>query len=136
MPHCILEYSANVVDCPDLRRLFSELHELLISTGLFEREAIKSRAIRHDDFVVGDGDPRRAFVALNIVILSGRPDEAKVRITDGALELLKRFFGESIAEQKCNITVQVSELHRGSYRRFTSRPAAPPNPRPGGRTGA
>jgi len=125
MPHCILEYSANVVDCPDLRRLFSELHDVLISTGLFEREAIKSRAIRHDDFVIGDGDPRRAFVALNIVILSGRPDDAKARITDGALVLLKRFFCETIAEQKCNITVQVSELHRESYRRFTSRPGGP-----------
>jgi 5-carboxymethyl-2-hydroxymuconate isomerase len=123
MPHCTLEFSGNVIDCPDLRRLFSELHDVLTSTGLFEREAIKSRAIRYDDYFIGDGDPHRAFVALDVSILSGRPDDAKARITEGALDLLKRHFAESIAEQICNITVQVSELHRSSYRRFTSEAA-------------
>jgi len=120
MPHCTLEFSSNVMDCPDLRKLFSELHDVLASTGLFDREAIKSRAIRHDDYLIGDGDRHRAFVALDVSILSGRPDDAKARITDGALELLKQHFAESIAEQTCNITVKVSEIHRSSYRRFAS----------------
>jgi len=117
MPHCILEYSSNIVDRPDPTRLLTDIHEALASTSLFSLADIKSRIIRHDAYVVGDGAPERSFVTLNIQIFGGRSDEAKGRITDAATEVLKRAFPESLRRQKCSLTVQVSEIHRPSYRR-------------------
>ncbi len=120
MPHCILEYSANVVDQPDTTRLLMEIHDTLMATGLFTLADIKSRAIRHEQYVIGDGDPERAFVTLNIQILQGRSDEVKAQISEAALEVLKRAFPESLRQRKCSLTVQVSEIHRPSYRRLLS----------------
>ncbi len=120
MPHCILEYSANVVEQPDMTRLLMDIHGALMATGLFTLADIKSRAIRHEQYLIGDGDPARAFVTLNVQILEGRSDEVKAQISEAALEVLKRAFPESLQQRKCSLTVQVSEIHRPSYRRHLS----------------
>jgi 5-carboxymethyl-2-hydroxymuconate isomerase len=120
MPHCILEYSANIVDQPDMDRLFIDIHDTLMATGVFNLDDIKSRAIRHEEYFLGDGDPERAFVTLNVQILSGRSDDVKAQITEAAIEVLKRSFPESLRQRKCSLTVQVSEIHRESYRRYLS----------------
>jgi len=120
MPHCILEYSANVVDQPDMTRLLVDIHDAIMATGLFTLADIKSRAIRHEQYVIGDGDTERAFVTLNVQILEGRSDEVKAQISEAALEVLKRAFPESLRQRKCSLTVQVSEIHRPSYRRYLS----------------
>ncbi|PKN30109.1 MAG: 5-carboxymethyl-2-hydroxymuconate isomerase [Deltaproteobacteria bacterium HGW-Deltaproteobacteria-21] len=117
MPHCILEYSANVVDRPDVTRLLKEIHDALMATGLFTLTDIKSRVLRHEQYFIGDGDPDRAFVTLNVQILQGRSDEVKAQISEPALQVLKRAFPETLRQRKCSLTVQVSEIHRPSYRR-------------------
>ena len=120
MPHLTLEYSENIPHKPDLRNLLSELHELLVATGEFERASIKSRAVERDVFVVGDGAPEGAFVALEIGILDGRSDEAKAHLSESALDLLAQHFSAALAETRCNITVRVTDLHRASYRKRVS----------------
>jgi 5-carboxymethyl-2-hydroxymuconate isomerase len=122
MPHLILELSANVLDRPGLPQLLRELHEALVATGEFQREDIKSRVVVHDLFLVADGAPRRAFVALEVQILSGRSDEMKALIAEGAHALLMAAFPETLARLRCSVTVQVSDIHRASYRRRTSDP--------------
>ena len=70
---------------------------------------------------MGDGDPSRGFVALDVRILSGRLDEEKGSIGDSALELLVRWFPRTFREGKASFTVQITDLHRESYRRRSSR---------------
>jgi 5-carboxymethyl-2-hydroxymuconate isomerase len=120
MPHCILEYSANVPDRPDLGRVLGDLHAALMATGEFTLADIKSRAVRHEQFLIGDGDPARVFVALTVQILSGRSDEAKARISEALLDVLARHYPASLAERRSSLTVQVSDIHRASYRRRLS----------------
>lgn len=117
MPHCILEYSANVVDEPDWSATLADLHRVLMASGLFVLDDIKSRAVRRDDFLVGDGRSDRAFVALEIQILSGRTDEVKGKICDAALQLLVRAFPRTVERLTTSVTVQISDIHRPSYRR-------------------
>jgi len=120
MPHCILEYSSNVIDPPEMRRVLLEINSALAQTGLFKLEDIKSRGIKHRDFVVGDGNPNRAFVTLNIQIFSGRSDEAKAQVSQAAFHVLQTAFSKSLEQQNCSITVQVTDIHRPSYRRNLS----------------
>ncbi len=122
MPHCILEYSANVADRPNFDRLLGDLHEALMSTGQFSLADIRSRVIRHEHFRVGDGDPQRAFVALTVEILDGRGEEAKARVSEATHAVLMRHFPASLAQRTCAVTVQVRDIHRASYRRQTSNP--------------
>jgi 5-carboxymethyl-2-hydroxymuconate isomerase len=120
MPHCILEYSNNVVDQPDFYKLLQQVHEFLAGTGLFKLADIKSRAVRHDLFIVGDGARDRAFVTMNVSIFGGRDDATKAQISQGVLQVLEQHFSRTLAERRCSITVQISDIHRESYAKLAS----------------
>lgn len=122
MPHCILEASDNLLDPPDWQGLLGDLHRTLAGTGLFSEADIKSRVIRHDTFRVADGAPDRAFVTLDVQILEGRTDEVKARISEALLSVLTGAFPRSAAAMRLNVTVQISDLHRPSYRRHQNQP--------------
>jgi len=77
MPHCIFEYSAKIADKPDWPQIIRKIHDNLIATGQFVAEDIKSRVIRHDNYVIGNGEDNQSFVTLNLQILEGRSDEIK-----------------------------------------------------------
>jgi 5-carboxymethyl-2-hydroxymuconate isomerase len=121
MPHLVLECSANVPDRPDLRRVLLDLHEAILASGPFDRKDLKSRAVRHDVFAVADGAGDRAFVALSIAILEGRPDDVKAALADAALDVLVRAFPTLVAAGRGAISVEVRDLHRASYRRVRVR---------------
>ena len=121
MPHCILEYSDNISEKPHIKELLTEINDFLANTGLFNKADIKSRAFCHDTYIVGDGEKDRAFASLNIHILSGRENEAKSRISNGALKILEKSLHLSITEKNCSITVQITDLHRESYARIGGR---------------
>jgi 5-carboxymethyl-2-hydroxymuconate isomerase len=97
-----------------------KVHEKLISTGQFVASDIKSRVIRYEDYVIGNGEENQSFVTLNLQILEGRSDEFKRELPQMALEILVAAFPISLAEQRCSITVQVNEIHRASYQRRVS----------------
>ncbi|HJW43353.1 MAG TPA: 5-carboxymethyl-2-hydroxymuconate Delta-isomerase [Geothrix sp.] len=123
MPHCILEASGNLLDQPDWAGLLRAVNRTLADTGLFTAADIKSRFLRHEVFVVGDDAPgahERSFVTLNVQILSGRGDEVKAQLSEALLPVLAAAFPRSLAGQKLSLTVQISDLHRPSYRRQTS----------------
>lgn len=120
MPHCIFEHSANIADDPDWPRIILNVHEFLVSTGEFVAGDIKSRVLRHENFVIGTGEQNQSFVALNLQILDGRGDDLKRKLAQKALEILVAAFPKSLAEQKCSITVQVTDIHRASYQRHVS----------------
>jgi 5-carboxymethyl-2-hydroxymuconate isomerase len=120
MPHCILEYSANVADSPDFKKLLKRINETLAATGLFVSGDIKSRAIRHELFVVGDGSPDRSFVTLNLQILSGREEAVKAMLAEKLLDVLREAFPSTLRSTRCSLTVQVSDIHKPSYRRVVT----------------
>jgi 5-carboxymethyl-2-hydroxymuconate isomerase len=120
MPHCVFEYSANIADIPNWPQIILKVHEKLISTGQFVAEDIKSRVLKHEDFVIGNGEQNQSFITLTIQILEGRSDDMKRELAQMASEILIEAFPKSLAEQKCSITIQVSEIHRASYQRHVS----------------
>lgn len=115
MPHCILEISDNIVETINKKELLSQINNCLAETGLFNINDIKSRFIVHSDYVIGDGDEKRAFVTLNVAILSGRSAETKSMISNKCLDLLKRSFTESLKKLKFSLTVQFTEMDKESY---------------------
>ncbi len=120
MPHCILEHSSNLLDTPDWTGLLWEINRTLVATGLFTEPDIKGRVVRHETFVIGDGAPDQAFVTLDVQILSGRTDEVKAQLSEALLPTLAAFFPRTRSGMRFSLTVQISELHRPSYRRLTS----------------
>jgi len=118
MPHCILEYSNNIVDKPSASSVFKQIHKSLVATGLFDLLDIKSRTIVHSDFFIGDGNKDRAFATLSIQILSGRDDKTKKTISENCLKILEPFFKNSLKNMKFSLTVQIKEIDKTSYSRI------------------
>ena len=118
MPHCILEYSANVTDRPDLHAVLQAINDVLVTTGLFDPGDIKSRAVAHDTVVIGDGAADRTFVTVDVQMLGGKSDEVKAQLADSVLAVLERAYPETLARTRCSLTVQISDIHRASYRRI------------------
>ena len=115
MPHCILETSDNIVETINKKGLLSRINNCLSETGLFNINDIKSRLVIHNDYFIGDGDQKRAFVTLNVAILGGRSQEIKNMISNKCLELLKSTFNESLKQLKFSLTVQITEMDMESY---------------------
>lgn len=120
MPHCILEASDNLLDQPDWAGLLLEINGTLAATGLFTQADIKSRFLSHGVFAIGDGAADQAFLTLNVQILGGRTDEVKVQLSEALLPLLARACPRTLAQMTCSLTVQITDIHRPSYRRQLS----------------
>ncbi len=110
MPHCILEYSANIPDKVDFPAFFSQLHEALSASGHIDRARLKSRWIRHDSYYVAEGSPRSSFVYLQIALISGRSEEIRKDLGERAFALLKQFFPISSREISCSMTLEMREM--------------------------
>lgn len=117
MPHCILEYSDNIIDKTDNPAILKNIHDILVTTGGFSFNDIKSRAVVHGDYLIGDGDPGRAFIALTISFLGGRQTEFKKKISDQCMEILLKSFPESREKLKLSATVEIRELDKDTYLR-------------------
>ena len=117
MPHCIIEHSDNIKDSTSWATIFKELHKILVDTGEIKESDIKSRAIEHKNFYIGNGNMNKAFITLNIQLLDGRSDEFKKELAQSALILLNKYFEKTFKELHTSITVQISDIHRKSYSR-------------------
>lgn len=117
MPHCIFEYTDNIADDLIWTDIFKEIHAILLATGEWYGADIKSRAIKLDNYYVGNGNPHQAFVSLSIQILAGRSDDLKKSIAESCLKALASHFPLTLKQLQASITVQIVDIHEPSYRR-------------------
>lgn len=115
MPHCVLEYSANIKDSIDYPQFSKRLHALLSSTGHIDPARLKSRRVIHSDFYIGDGAVENAFVYLQVSLLSGRPAEVRQALGKQALDLLLEFFPQSQRDLNCSVTVEMREMDSSTH---------------------
>jgi len=125
MPHLTLHYSANIDGLPDFGRLFGELHRTLAGLTGIDLGSFKSRALRCDEFRVGDGSPANAFAHLDLRLLGGRSVEDRAKWADAAIALLTTHFGEAGPAGGLHITVDLLDLDPDTYRKFVTKGGAP-----------
>ena len=111
MPHLILEYTDNLQF--DVQPLLARLHAELVATGAVNLKGIKSRAIRHTEYRIADGNAEYAFVHVNLLIREGRPFEVQQDATQRVLEVLKEAFGERFETGHLSLSVDIKEMRDG-----------------------
>ena len=121
MPHLVLEHSDNLVEPLDHGALFAALHAELEGFGLFRPEDIKSRAVAHARYRVGQGDPGDVFVHVTLSIMAGRPVEVRKALGAAILGVVQRGLGRTWTERRCDVTVEVREMDRETYAKGVSR---------------
>src|SRR5688572_974628 len=111
MPHLTLEYSDNIE--VDIQPLLARLHEEVVATGAINLKGIKSRAIKHTQYRVADGDPDYAFVHVSLLIREGRPIEVQKEATQRVMKVLKETFGSRFENGYLSLSVDLKEMRDG-----------------------
>lgn len=111
MPHLTLEYSDNIE--VDVQSLLARLHEEVVATGAINLKGIKSRAIKHTQYRIADGDADYAFVHVGLLIREGRPIEVQKEATQRVMKVLKETFGHLFEKRKLSLTVDLKEMRDG-----------------------
>ena len=110
MPHVIVEYSANLEAQVTPQRLVEALHRAALDTGVFPLGGLRTRAERRDVFLVADGDPMHAFVAVVARIGAGRDAATRGRIADALMAALEAETAEAAGTRGLALTVEVQEI--------------------------
>ena len=111
MPHLTLEYTDNI-DI-DVQPLLARLHEEVVATGAINLKGIKSRAIKHSQYRIADGDSDYAFVHVGLLIREGRPIEVQKDATQRVMNVLKETFGHLFEKRKLSLSVDLKEMRDG-----------------------
>jgi len=111
MPHLTLEYTDNLSF--DVQSLLARLHNELVATGAVNLKGIKSRAIRHTEYRIADGNPAYAFVHVNLLIREGRPLEIQRDAAQRVMAVLKEAFGSRFENGYLSLSVDIREMREG-----------------------
>ena len=111
MPNLTLEYTDNLEF--DVQLLMARLHSKLVATGVINLKGLKSRAVRHTEYRIADGNPEYAFVHVNLLIREGRPVEVQKDASQRVLEALKETFGERFEHGFLSLSVDIKEMRGG-----------------------
>ena len=115
MPQLILEYSSNITQKIENAVLLGEIASVISAAGEIPVEHFKSRLIRRDEYLVGKGGGKDAFVHLEAGIFSGRTLEVKRRIGEDCIEYLEEYFSPSAGELSLQITVEIRDMEKDAY---------------------
>ncbi len=111
MAHFIYEYSANLPAAElDLQGLMAKMHTAAAATGVFPLAGMRSRAIRCDDYRVGDGDPDHGFVNLSMKVGQGRDLETRLAMGRTLFEILIEHLQPIFASRGLAVSFEMREL--------------------------
>ena len=120
MPHLTLEYTDNLSF--DVQPLLARLHDELVATGAINLKGIKSRAVRHTEYRIADGNPAYAFVHVNLLIREGRPMQVQQDVAQRVMAVLKETFGPRFETGYLSLSVDIKELRDGVAQTFHNTP--------------
>ena len=111
MPHLTLEYTDNLQ--VDVQPFLARLHAEVVATGAINLKGIKSRAIRHTEYRIADGNPDYAFVHVNLLIREGRSIEIQKEAARRVMAVLKDTFGHRFDKGYLSLSVDIKEMREG-----------------------
>jgi 5-carboxymethyl-2-hydroxymuconate isomerase len=111
MAHFIYEYSANLpADVLDLAGLMEKIHQAASDSGVFPPAGIRSRAMRCDEFRVGDGNPNNGFLNLSIKLGRGRDLDTRMAIGQTLFDILTDHLQPLFDSQGLAVSFEMREL--------------------------
>jgi 5-carboxymethyl-2-hydroxymuconate isomerase len=111
MPHLTLEYTDNLQ--VDVQPLLARLHAEVVATGAINLRGIKSRAIRHTEYRIAEGNADYAFVHVNLLIREGRSIEIQKEAARRVMAVLKDTFGHRFDKGYLSLSVDIKEMREG-----------------------
>ncbi|WP_406371243.1 5-carboxymethyl-2-hydroxymuconate Delta-isomerase [Streptomyces sp. NBC_00647] len=116
MPQITVDYSAPLEDAFDRPGFALALHAEVVRTVAAKIGGCKTQFRRTEDTVVGADAGGHAVVHVTLGLLAGRTEEAKAKLTEAALELLKTHVKPAEGVE-LHASAEVRDLDP-SYRKF------------------
>jgi 5-carboxymethyl-2-hydroxymuconate isomerase len=110
MPHFTIEYSRNLEDRVDFKELATIVHKAALSTGVFEVGAVRTRTEPRDVYVIADGHPENAFVAITARIAQGRSPEVRKRLGETVFKALCSYLSKVYETTPIGLSLEVQEI--------------------------
>jgi len=111
MAHFIYEYSANLPAAElDLAGLMEKMHAAAADSGVFPLAGLRSRAIRCEDFRVGDGNPQHGFINLSMKVGRGRALATRMEIGQVLFDLMLAHLEPLSSSRGLAVSFEMREL--------------------------
>lgn len=110
MPHLIVEYSRNIEEDVAPRDMLERLYAAMIATKVFPLGGIRVRAAPRDLYIVADGDPQNAFVAVTLRIGRGRDEPTRQRVSETLMAALADVTASAFAKRGLSLSVEIQEI--------------------------
>ena len=120
MPHVLIEYSANLEAEVDPMAIVRAVHEAALAQPVFETVGVRTRAARREHFLVADGDPSHAFIAVTARIGPGRTLEARKAAGEAMMAALYGVVEPIYRDRGLLLSVEVAELDGAAMTRRNS----------------
>jgi len=121
MPHIIVEYSANLEGAMDVQGLLNGLHQAMIETGVADTAAIRTRAVRLENYCVADRHPKNGFVQITVRMREGRPKEAYQKVAENLMAAAEKSLDRAFASHPMQLALEIHEITQLTLRRNTVR---------------
>jgi 5-carboxymethyl-2-hydroxymuconate isomerase len=116
MPHINIEYTANIASAFDADATLRAVNAIIIGSGLFEPEQVKSRAIALPYFRVGNAEAGEAFVHARIHLVAGRSVEQRKLLGAAVVEAIRRSL-QPAPGLRVQITAELNEMLVETYQK-------------------
>jgi 5-carboxymethyl-2-hydroxymuconate isomerase len=120
VPHVTIEYSGNLDAEIEPMSLVRAVHAAVLSQPVFEAVGTRTRAARREHFLVADGDPTHAFIAVTARIGQGRSLEQRQAASQAIMAALHEAVKPIYESRGLLLSVEVTELDSPAMTRRNS----------------
>ena len=100
MPHFTIEYSANLDRRVDMAAVVELVRKAAVETGIFPIGGIRVRAVRCENYAIGDGNPQLGFLSMVLRLGEGRDLPARKKAGEHIFKALSAYLDPVFANSK------------------------------------
>jgi 5-carboxymethyl-2-hydroxymuconate isomerase len=110
MPHLIVEFSANLERQLEMKRVLKAVHDAALATGVFPIGGMRTRAIRHDLYLVADEHADNAFIHVQARIGVGRAPEVRQKAAEAIFAALQNVTADVFKSAPIGLSLEIVEM--------------------------
>ncbi len=110
MPHQIIEYSQNLEQWLDVQQLVDTLHHAAAGQDALPVGGLRTRAYAAPRYMVADGHPDNAFLAVYLRLAEGRREDVLESVGQVLFQELRDFVKGALADHPIALSYEIQEI--------------------------